>query len=58
MIKSIKTTEVSFKLGGEQCIQITNYRLVNAPLGCLLGLQNVKKYKKMARNEVTQWQGP
>ncbi|MEW6621336.1 MAG: hypothetical protein AB1422_18730 [bacterium] len=34
------------------------YRLVNDPLGCLLGLQNVKKYKKMARNEVTQCLGP
>ena len=34
------------------------YRLVNDPLGCLLGLQNVKKYKKMAGNEITQSLGP
>jgi hypothetical protein len=34
------------------------YQLVNDPLGYLLGLQNVKKYKKMARNEITQYRGP
>ncbi|MEW6617788.1 MAG: hypothetical protein AB1422_00295 [bacterium] len=34
------------------------YRLVNDPLGCLLGLQNVKRNKKMARNEVKQCLGP
>ncbi|MEW6609267.1 MAG: hypothetical protein AB1414_17795 [bacterium] len=34
------------------------YRLVNDPLGCLLGLQNVKRNKKMAKNEVKQCLGP
>ncbi|MEW6606558.1 MAG: hypothetical protein AB1414_03755, partial [bacterium] len=34
------------------------YRLVNDPLGCLLGLQNVNRNKKMARNEVKQCLGP
>ena len=30
------------------------YQLVNDPLSCLMGLKNVKQYKKVAENEVKQ----
>ena len=30
------------------------YQLVNDPLSCLMGLKNVKQYKKAAENEVKQ----